>query len=173
MERYSEYKGSGVEWLGEIPRHWGLIKSKYLWKESFNLSEQGNEELLSVSQYDGITPAKKRYISSTDGVFYDYFNEMGDNAYAMLNVLTDFSTFPAWPKSPSMYIDGYQHRVGQWVDDFTTKYRALGFDLTDYIGDEYRNSATYVRTLLEKGLSQTTNIYSNAPEKQILPTKKY
>ena len=58
MERYSEYKGSGVEWLGEIPRHWGLIKSKYLWKESFNLSEQGNEELLSVSQYDGITPAK-------------------------------------------------------------------------------------------------------------------
>ena len=58
MERYSEYKDSGVEWLGEIPRHWGLIKSKYLWKESFNLSEQGNEELLSVSQYDGITPAK-------------------------------------------------------------------------------------------------------------------
>ena len=58
MERYSEYKDSGVEWLGEIPRHWGLIKSKYLWKESFNISEQGNEELLSVSQYDGITPAK-------------------------------------------------------------------------------------------------------------------
>ena len=58
MERYSEYKDSGVERLGEIPRHWGLIKSKYLWKESFNLSEQGNEELLSVSQYDGITPAK-------------------------------------------------------------------------------------------------------------------
>lgn len=58
MERYSEYKDSGVNWLGEIPRHWGLIKSKYLWKESFNISEQGNEELLSVSQYDGITPAK-------------------------------------------------------------------------------------------------------------------
>lgn len=58
MERYSEYKDSGVEWLGEIPRHWGLIKSKYLWKESFNISEQGNEELLSVSQYDGIIPAK-------------------------------------------------------------------------------------------------------------------
>ncbi len=58
MEKYSEYKDSGVKWLGEIPSHWRLVKSKYLWKESFAISENGNEELLSVSQYDGITPAK-------------------------------------------------------------------------------------------------------------------
>ena len=58
MERYPSYKPSGVKWLGEIPSHWRLIKSKYLWKESFATSENGNEELLSVSQYDGITPAK-------------------------------------------------------------------------------------------------------------------
>ena len=58
MERYPSYKDSGVKWLGEIPSHWRLIKSKYLWKESFATSENGNEELLSVSQYDGITPAK-------------------------------------------------------------------------------------------------------------------
>jgi type I restriction enzyme S subunit len=58
MNRYPLYKPSGVKWLGEIPSHWRLIKSKYLWKESFATSENGNEELLSVSQYDGITPAK-------------------------------------------------------------------------------------------------------------------
>ena len=58
MERYNSYKDSGVKWLGEIPSHWRLVKSKYLWKESFATSENGNEELLSVSQYDGITPAK-------------------------------------------------------------------------------------------------------------------
>jgi restriction endonuclease S subunit len=58
MERYNSYKDSGVKWLGEIPSHWRLVKSKYLWKESFAISENGNEELLSVSQYDGITPAK-------------------------------------------------------------------------------------------------------------------
>ncbi|MCR5191041.1 MAG: restriction endonuclease subunit S [Bacteroidales bacterium] len=58
MERYNSYKDSGVKWLGEIPSHWDVIKSKYLWKESFSISENGNEELLSVSQYDGITPAK-------------------------------------------------------------------------------------------------------------------
>ena len=58
MQRYDSYKDSGVKWLGEIPGHWEVIKSKYLWKESFSISENGNEELLSVSQYDGITPAK-------------------------------------------------------------------------------------------------------------------
>ena len=58
MQRYDTYKDSGVQWLGEIPSHWEMIKSKYLWKESFSISENGNEELLSVSQYDGITPAK-------------------------------------------------------------------------------------------------------------------
>ena len=58
MQRYDTYKPSGVKWLGEIPSHWEVIKSKYLWKESFSISENGNEELLSVSQYDGITPAK-------------------------------------------------------------------------------------------------------------------
>ena len=25
MERYSEYKDSGVQWLGEIPGHWKAI----------------------------------------------------------------------------------------------------------------------------------------------------
>ena len=58
MNRYPSYKPSGTQWLGEIPSHWEVIKSKYLWKESFSVSENGNEELLSVSQYDGITPAK-------------------------------------------------------------------------------------------------------------------
>ncbi len=58
MEKYSEYKDSGVKWLGEIPKHWELVKSRYIWKESFATSKHGSEELLSVSQYDGITPAK-------------------------------------------------------------------------------------------------------------------
>lgn len=33
MERYSEYKDSGVQWLGEIPSHWELLKMKYAFKE--------------------------------------------------------------------------------------------------------------------------------------------
>lgn len=58
MERYREYKDSGVKWLGEIPSHWGLLKSKYLWKETFENSTSGKEDLLSVSQYTGVTKSK-------------------------------------------------------------------------------------------------------------------
>ena len=58
MERYSEYKDSGAKWLGKIPKHWDVIKAKYLWNEVFSFSENGSESLLSVSQYDGVTQAK-------------------------------------------------------------------------------------------------------------------
>lgn len=54
MSRYKEYKDSGIWWLGEIPNHWKIRKSKYLWKEIDNRSEHGSEQLLSVSQYDGV-----------------------------------------------------------------------------------------------------------------------
>ena len=28
--RYPDYKDSGVEWLGEVPAHWGIGHSKHL-----------------------------------------------------------------------------------------------------------------------------------------------
>lgn len=58
MERYNEYKDSGVQWLGEIPSHWGLRRTKYVWKETDCRSEFGSEQLLSVSQYDGVREAQ-------------------------------------------------------------------------------------------------------------------
>ena len=35
MERYDSYKDSGVEWIGEIPSHWNLIKT-YLISENLD-----------------------------------------------------------------------------------------------------------------------------------------
>ena len=58
MERYTEYKDSGVKWLGEIPSHWEIRRTKYLWKEIDKRSEFGSEQLLSVSQYDGVREAQ-------------------------------------------------------------------------------------------------------------------
>jgi type I restriction enzyme S subunit len=29
-KRYERYKDSGVEWIGEIPEHWDVIKLKFL-----------------------------------------------------------------------------------------------------------------------------------------------
>ncbi len=32
FKRYDSYKNSGVEWLGEIPNHWEILKTKYVHK---------------------------------------------------------------------------------------------------------------------------------------------
>lgn len=56
MQRYESYRPSGLDWLGDIPSHWGLKKSKFLWREKEDRSLLGEEELLSVSQYSGVVP---------------------------------------------------------------------------------------------------------------------
>lgn len=56
MERYESYKDSGVKWIGEIPSHWEVRKAKYIWKEKEDVSTNGRETLLSVSQYNGVVP---------------------------------------------------------------------------------------------------------------------
>ena len=59
FEPYSAYKDSGVDWIGEIPAHWEVQKSKHLWQEIEERSKFGNEQLLAVSQYSGITPREE------------------------------------------------------------------------------------------------------------------
>ena len=55
MKRYEEYKASGLDWLGKVPAHWEIKKAKYLYKEMQSRSLDGSEDLLSVSQYTGVT----------------------------------------------------------------------------------------------------------------------
>ncbi|MGE4348088.1 MAG: restriction endonuclease subunit S [Flavobacteriaceae bacterium] len=42
-------------WLGEFPAHWQVLRIKNLFQEMDSRSETGNEELLSVSHYTGVT----------------------------------------------------------------------------------------------------------------------
>lgn len=45
-KRYERYKDSGVEWIGEIPEHWGVIKLKYVTKLAYgdSLPTENREE---------------------------------------------------------------------------------------------------------------------------------
>ena len=53
MERYSEYKDSGVKWLGKIPSHWDMRKMKFTFEER---REKGfpNLPLLAATQNHGV-----------------------------------------------------------------------------------------------------------------------
>lgn len=58
----SPMKPSGVDWLGEIPSHWNVMRCKYLFREIDERSESGNETHLSMSQRFGLIPSDE-----TDG----------------------------------------------------------------------------------------------------------
>lgn len=55
MKTYNSMKSSNVLWLGDIPEHWELKRNIAILAERNELSEQGEEQLLSLSQYTGIT----------------------------------------------------------------------------------------------------------------------
>ena len=56
-------KSSGVEWLGNIPQHWGFNRGKFYFKEVDVRSTSGKEELLSVSHITGVTPRSLKNIN--------------------------------------------------------------------------------------------------------------
>lgn len=49
-------KNSGVEWIGEIPAHWEVVKLKYLFKEVNDRTDTGVETLLSLRMDVGLVP---------------------------------------------------------------------------------------------------------------------
>jgi type I restriction enzyme S subunit len=53
--RYESYKDSGIEWLGDVPAHWGVGKFRHNFSESSEKIETDIVgEMLSVSGYRGI-----------------------------------------------------------------------------------------------------------------------
>jgi type I restriction enzyme S subunit len=63
LDPSASVKPSGIPWLGEIPKHWEVLRAKYLFREVDEPSTSGNEELLSVSHITGVTPRSQKNIT--------------------------------------------------------------------------------------------------------------
>ena len=63
-------KPSGVPWIGDIPKHWIVLRAKYLYREVDERSTTGSEELLSVSHLTGITPRSEKNITMFKAASY-------------------------------------------------------------------------------------------------------
>ena len=61
-----------------------------------------------------------------------YFRELGGNAYAVFNAITDFASHP--PSNRLLHRDRHslQRRAGAWLNDFSQKCRQPDFDLNNY-----------------------------------------
>lgn len=58
LDKTVTMKESGIEWIGEVPEHWEKKRVKDLFVESKIKSVTGEETLLSVSEYSGVTQKK-------------------------------------------------------------------------------------------------------------------
>ncbi len=58
LKPYPAYKDSGLPWLGQIPVHWEIKRTKSIFQRIDERSKTGKEELLTVSSARGIVPRK-------------------------------------------------------------------------------------------------------------------
>ena len=75
-------KDSGIEWVGEIPAHWEVKRGIVLFEESDARSADGSEELLTVSQYTGITPRSQKNVNMFEALTLEGYKicDVGDIA---------------------------------------------------------------------------------------------
>lgn len=57
LDPNARLKPSGVEWLGDVPQHWGVKRCRYLFREADIRSAHGSEQHLSMSQRLGLVPS--------------------------------------------------------------------------------------------------------------------
>lgn len=75
-------KDSGVEWIGHVPASWHIERGKALFQETDARSVDGSEELLTVSQYTGITPRSQKNVNMFEALTLEGYKicEVGDIA---------------------------------------------------------------------------------------------
>ena len=59
----SPLRDSGIPWLGMIPAHWEIERSKWLLTERDERSTTGEEEMLTVSHITGVTPRSEKEVN--------------------------------------------------------------------------------------------------------------
>ena len=61
-----------------------------------------------------------------------YYSELGSNAYAVFNAITEFSSSPRGGITSSVMLNNLQRKAGRWAETFSEHYMEEGFDLTKY-----------------------------------------
>ena len=56
-------RATGIPWLGEIPKHWRTERARWLFRERDERSEDGTEELLTVSHLTGVTLRSEKEVN--------------------------------------------------------------------------------------------------------------
>jgi len=85
FQKYPVYKDSGVEWLGEIPQNWKIVRMKYLFND-YSEKNRKESKLLSVTQDKGVVPrnwVENRMVMPSGNLESFKFIEKGDFAISL------------------------------------------------------------------------------------------
>ena len=129
-------KDSGIEWIGEIPAEWDVLRVKQLLKERNERSKEGKEEPLSMSQKVGLVPTKflesiPNMASSFVGAKLAYVDDLVFNKLkAHLGVFSvsrydglvspDYAVYCSTGKSNLKYLE-YIFKTPQCIGEFRKK----------------------------------------------------
>lgn len=129
-------KNSGIEWIGDIPVEWDVIRVKQLLKERNERSKEGKEEPLSMSQKVGLVPTKflesiPNMASSFVGAKLAYVDDLVFNKLkAHLGVFsvsrydglvsTDYAVYCSTGKSNLKHLE-YIFKTPQCIGEFRKK----------------------------------------------------
>lgn len=143
--------------IGDINAQWNIFEQKMSYLKNIELPSSStlamfckvfgivvNPGNITNAQKENMAKRAKQIVQSSKV----YFKELGNNAYAMMNVMTDYASFPEWTNNSALYVDGYQKRVGKWVDNIIAEHEKGHFNLSQYIGEEYINTAFFLKTLV-------------------------
>lgn len=138
-------KDSGVEWIGEIPKDWEVIRVKNLLNERKERSLTGEEEPLSMSQKVGLVPTKildmiPNMASSFVGAKIVYINDLVFNklkahlgvfSVSMYNGLVspDYAVYYSTGKANLKYLE-YLFKTPQCICEFRKRSTGIATGLT-------------------------------------------
>lgn len=138
-------KDSGVEWIGEIPENWEVIRVKNLLNERKERSLTGEEEPLSMSQKVGLVPTKildmiPNMASSFVGAKIVYINDLVFNklkahlgvfSVSMYNGLVspDYAVYYSTGKANLKYLE-YLFKTPQCISEFRKRSTGIAAGLT-------------------------------------------
>ena len=136
---------TGVEWIGEIPAEWDVIKIKWLLKERNDRSENGSEEPLSMSQKYGIIPTNEldtvpnmassfvgaKLVSKGDLVFNKLKAHLGVFAVSEFDGLVspDYAVYYSAGRCDVKYLERI-FKTPQYISEFRKRSTGVGAGLT-------------------------------------------
>lgn len=142
LDKNMKMKATGENWLSSIPNHWKMEKGKNLLFETNFRSIDGQEELLTVSQYTGVTPRSKKNVTMFQSEsLVDYkICEVGDIAANTM-----------WMWAGAVGVSQYHGVISPSYNTYRQKHNDYDYVYLDYmlriapLVDEYASLSTGIR----------------------------